>query len=66
MNGETRQRSLDALREWFESLEGEKNRKLQLRAFGDFCLDFLEEKDRRMKPEKKTDHSVIKGLPSPF
>jgi hypothetical protein len=66
MNGESRRRSIQELREWFDSLEGDEKRKFRLRAFGDFCLDLLEEKDGRRHPQEEIDQGFVKGLLSHF
>jgi hypothetical protein len=50
------------LREWFESIEGDENRRQHLRAFGDFCLDLLEEEYGRIPPGEEINPRFVKGL----
>jgi len=50
------------LREWFESIEGDENRRQHLKAFGDFCLDLLEEKFGRIPSEEESGPEFAKGL----
>ena len=50
------------LREWFESIDGDENRRQHLKAFGDFCLDLLEEEYGGIPPEEEIDAKFVKGL----
>ncbi|NWF93663.1 MAG: hypothetical protein HXY46_12145 [Syntrophaceae bacterium] len=50
------------LKEWFDSIEDEENRKQHLRAFGDFCLDLLEEEYGRIVAGEEIDPRFVKGL----
>ncbi len=48
------------VKEWFDSIEGEENRRQHLRAFRDFCLDLLEEEYSRMAPEEEIGPQFVK------
>jgi len=50
------------LREWFDSTEGDENRRLHLKAFGDFCLDLLEEEYGKISPEEEIEPRFVRGL----
>ncbi len=50
------------LREWFESIEGDENRRQHLKAFGDFCLDLLEEEYGGIPPWEEINPRFVKGL----
>ncbi len=49
------------LKEWWNAIEGDENRRLHLCALGDFCLDLLEEYGR-ISPGEETDPRFVKGL----
>ena len=50
------------LREWFDSIEGDENRRQHLKAFDDFCIDLLEEEYGGIPPEEEIDPRFVKGL----
>lgn len=50
------------LREWFQSIEGESQRRDHLIAFQDFCLDLLEEQFGKIPLGKEIDPRFVKGL----
>jgi hypothetical protein len=50
------------LREWLDSIEGEENKRQHLHAFGDFCLDLIEEQYGRIPREEEIDPRFVKGL----
>jgi len=54
----------DGLKEWLYSIEDDENRRQHLRAFGDFCLDLLEEEYGRIPAGEEIDPRFIKGSSS--
>ena len=50
------------LKEWFQSIEGESQRRDHLVAFQDFCLDLLEEQFGKIPPGEDIDPRFVKGL----
>jgi len=50
------------LREWLDSIDGEENKRQHLHAFGDFCLDLIEEQYGRIPREEEIDPRFVKGL----
>jgi len=59
-NGGSKMEIRNRLKEWFDSIEGEENRRQHLRAFGDFCLDLLEEEYGRIPPEEESGPRFVK------
>ena len=50
------------IKDWFDSIEGDENKRQHLAAFRDFCLDLLEEEFGRISPEEEIDPRFVKGL----
>ena len=53
---------IDDPQEWLDSIEGDENKRQHLHAFGDFCLDLLEEQYGRIPSEEEIDPRFVKGL----
>lgn len=60
--GVVRMEIREGLRDWFDSIEGDESRQNHLRAFGDFCLDLLEEQFGKIPPGEEIDPRFVKGL----
>jgi hypothetical protein len=60
--GVVKMKTRKGLREWLDSIEGDENKRQHLHAFGDFCLDLLEEQYGRIPSEEEIDPRFIKGL----
>jgi hypothetical protein len=52
----------NGLQDWFESIEDDENKRSQLLAFRDFCLDLLEEEFGKIRPGGEVDPRFVKGL----
>ncbi len=50
------------IREWFNSMENDPQRREHLIAFQDFCLDLFEETFGKIPPEEEIDPRFVKGL----
>ncbi len=50
------------LKEWFDSMEVDENKRTHLLAFRDFCLDLLEEEFGNIPPGEEIDPRFVKGL----
>jgi hypothetical protein len=50
------------LKEWFDSMEVDENKRNHLLAFRDFCLDLLEEEFGKVPPGEEIDPRFVKGL----
>ena len=50
------------LKDWFDSIEGDKNKQSHLLAFRDFCLDLLEEDFGNIPPGEEIDPRFVKGF----
>ena len=49
-------------RDWLGSMEDDENRRQDLLAFQDFCLDLFEEEYKRIPPEEEIDPRFVRGL----
>lgn len=50
------------LKDWFDSIEDDENKRNHLLAFRDFCLDLLEEGFGNIPPGEEIDPRFVKGL----
>ena len=52
----------NGLKDWFDSIENDENKRNHLLAFRDFCLDLLEEEFGKIPPGEEIDPRFVKGL----